>query len=127
MSHLSDNILHRRVRARIYKRDQYNRVVATVHMRRFLFKKDVGLDLLKKGLATTYEAKSGVEWGGQEKAYKAAEGKAKTKRLGIWSGKSEDFESPRDYKTRISDPELAESPKQGTQKKKSWWRRWLFG
>ncbi|KAI1266853.1 SNase-domain-containing protein [Xylariaceae sp. FL1019] len=98
---LSDYVLGRRVRAKIYKRDQYDRIVATVYVRRFLFRRDVGLEMLKTGLATTYEAKSGAEFGGLEEKYKAAEVKAKAKRRGIWSGKPDQFESPRDYKTRI--------------------------
>ena len=58
--------------------------------------------MLKKGLATTYEAKTGAEFGGLEAKYKAAEAKAKEQKLGIWGGKPEHFESPRDYKTRTN-------------------------
>lgn len=53
------------------------------------------------GLATMYEAKTGAEFGGLEAKYKAAEAKAKAKKRGIWGGKAEIFESPRDYKTRM--------------------------
>ncbi|KAI1345218.1 SNase-domain-containing protein [Xylariaceae sp. FL0016] len=98
---LSDYVLGRRVRARIYKRDQYDRIVATVFVRRFLIRRDVGLEMLKRGLATTYEAKTGAEFGGLEDKYKAAEAKAKAKQRGIWGGKPQFFESPRDYKTRM--------------------------
>lgn len=56
--------------------------------------------MLKAGLATVYEAKSGAEFGNLEFKYRRAEARAKIKRKGIWSGKKEDFESPRDYKTR---------------------------
>jgi endonuclease YncB( thermonuclease family) len=90
------------VRAKIYKRDQYDRIVATVFVRRFLFRRDVGLEMLKKGLATTYEAKSGAEFGGLEEKYKAAEARAKAKKRGIWGGKPQYFESPREYKTRMN-------------------------
>lgn len=99
---LSDYILGRRVRAKIYRRDQYDRIVATVFVRRFLVRRDVGLEMLKRGLATTYEAKYGAEFGGLEEEYKAAEADAKAKKLGIWGGKPRHFESPRDYKTRMS-------------------------
>ncbi|KAI4868556.1 SNase-domain-containing protein [Hypoxylon rubiginosum] len=99
---LSNYILGRRVRAKIYKRDQYDRVVATVFVRRFLFRRDVGLEMLKRGFATTYEAKTGAEFGGLEKKYKAAESKAKAKKRGMWGGKPELFESPRDYKIRMN-------------------------
>lgn len=61
--------------------------------------------MLKRGLATTYEAKSGAEFGGKEKAYMAAEAKAKTKRVGMWSQKASEFESPRAYKAKIRDGE----------------------
>ncbi|KEZ44567.1 hypothetical protein SAPIO_CDS3599 [Scedosporium apiospermum] len=116
LSWLTSSILHRRVRAHIHKRDQYDRVVATVYVRRggifsflfpFFLHRDVGLEMLKRGLATTYEAKSGVEFGGREKAYKAAEAKAKAKKVGMWSMKASEFESPRAYKARIRDGEAS--------------------
>jgi len=97
---LSNFILHRSVRARIYKKDQYDRVVATVHVRRFLLRRDVGLEMLKRGLATTYEAKSGAEYGGMEKRYRAAEARARARKMGMWAMKPGFFESPRAYKTR---------------------------
>ncbi|RYP87337.1 hypothetical protein DL769_000541 [Monosporascus sp. CRB-8-3] len=99
---LSNYILGRRVRAKVYRRDQYDRIVATVFVRRFLMRRDVGLEMLKRGLATTYEAKYGAEFGGLEEEYKAAEADAKAKKLGIWGGKPRHFESPRDYKTRMN-------------------------
>jgi endonuclease YncB( thermonuclease family) len=58
--------------------------------------------MLKAGLATVYEAKSGAEFGNLESKYRRTEAWAKLKRKGIWSGKRSDFESPRDYKTRIA-------------------------
>lgn len=97
---LSNYVLKRNVRAYIYKKDQYDRIVATVYVRRFLFRKDVGLEMIKCGMATTYEAKSGAEFGGMKKVYEKAEAKAKRKKLGIWSGKASEFESPRQYKTK---------------------------
>ncbi|KAI0396094.1 SNase-domain-containing protein [Xylariaceae sp. FL0594] len=107
---LSNYILGRRVRAKIYKKDQYDRIVATVYVRRFLIRRDVGLEMLKMGLATTYEAKSGAEFGGLEAKYKAAEAKAKAKKRGMWSGKPEHFESPRQYKTRTNQLTMEEEP-----------------
>lgn len=97
---LSDYILHRNIRAYVYKRDQYNRIVATVYVRRFLLRKNVGLEMVKNGLATTYEAKSGAEYGGMKEVYERAEAKAKRKRRGMWAGKASAFESPREYKTK---------------------------
>ncbi|KAI9845786.1 MAG: putative endonuclease lcl3 [Thelocarpon superellum] len=94
-------LMHRRVRAYIYKRDQYDRVVATVYVRRGLFRRDVGLEMLKTGLATVYEAKSGAEFGTLEDRYRRAEWWAKARRKGMWAGKKAEFESPRAYKTRM--------------------------
>ncbi len=94
-------VLHRRVRAYIYKRDQYDRVVSTVYVRRGLFRRDVGLQMLKNGLATVYEAKTGAEFGKLEDKYRRAEWWAKTRRKGMWAGNKADFESPREYKTRM--------------------------
>ncbi|KAK8056363.1 Micrococcal nuclease [Apiospora rasikravindrae] len=99
---LSEYLLGKRIRAKIYRRDQYDRIVATVFVRRFFIRRDVGFEMLKRGLATTYEAKSGAEFGGLEAKYKAAEAKAKAQKLGMWGGKPEHFESPRDYKTRVN-------------------------
>jgi endonuclease YncB( thermonuclease family) len=65
--------------------------------------------MLKNGLATTYEAKTGAEFGGLEAKYKAAEAKAKAKKRGMWSGKTEHFESPRDFKTRMNLPEASKT------------------
>ncbi|KAK3393176.1 nuclease domain-containing protein [Podospora didyma] len=114
LSFLRSFILGKRVRAHIYKRDQYDRVVASVFVRKapFFLRKDVGLEMLKRGMATTYEAKTGAEFGGKkmEAVYKAAEATAKSKGRGMWSGEKGGFfgmrkepplESPRDFKTRM--------------------------
>lgn len=107
---LTDLILNHRVRARIYRRDQYDRVVAQVYVRKWFFKKDVGLEMLKAGLATVYEAKSGSEFGTSEEQYRAAEEQAKERKVGMWAKpgllqrlvgvKTNTPESPREYKTR---------------------------
>ena len=70
-------------------------------VRRWLvLRKNVGLEMVRQGLATTYEAKSGAEYGGLKALYEKTEAKAKRKRKGMWSGRAKDFESPRDYKNR---------------------------
>lgn len=99
---LKSYILNRRVRAYIYKRDQYERVVATVWVRRWLIRRDVGKQMLKAGMATVYEAKMGAEFGEFEAAYRKAEEVAKRKKLGMWAGNMKQYESPRDYKTRTA-------------------------
>ena len=87
----------------MYKTDQYQRVVATVYVRKGLLRQDIGLQMLRAGLATVYEAKSGAEFGeGLEEKYRNAEWWAKMKRKGMWAGKRKDFESPREYKNRHS-------------------------
>jgi len=98
---LTSYILHRRVRAYIYKRDQYDRIVATVYVRRGLLRRDVGLQMLRQGLATVYEAKSGAEFGTLENKYRRAEWWAQRRKKGIWSLGKAEWESPRDYKTRM--------------------------
>lgn len=99
---LTGYILHRRVRVYVYRKDQYDRAIATVYVRRWLLRRDVGYRMLKLGLATVYEAKTGVEFGpGLEKRYRRAEWWAKTRRKGLWRGaKEKAFETPREYKTR---------------------------
>ncbi|KAI9803504.1 MAG: putative endonuclease lcl3 [Sarcosagium campestre] len=105
---LRDYISGRRVRAYIYKRDQYDRVVATVYVRRGLLRRDVGLQMLKHGLATVYEAKSGAEFGVLENKYRSAEWWAKKRRKGMWGSKSA-LESPREYKTRVGKEEAGKT------------------
>lgn len=77
-------------------------MVATVYIRRGLIRRDVGLQMIKAGMATVYEAKTGAEYGTLEATYRKAEEKAKTARRGLWSTKEKLFESPRDYKTRMN-------------------------
>jgi len=98
---LKSYVLDRRVRAYIYKKDHYDRVVATVYVRRGLIRRDVGLQMIKAGMATVYEAKTGAEYGTLEAKYRKAEGKAKAAKKGLWSTKEKLFESPRDYKRRM--------------------------
>ncbi|KAF2187792.1 SNase-domain-containing protein [Zopfia rhizophila CBS 207.26] len=107
---LTEYILNHRVRAYIYRRDQYDRVVAQVVVRRWLIKRDVGLEMLKKGLATVYEAKTGSEFGEFEQQYRDAEERAKQDKVGMWTKptiiarlrgeQAKSVESPREYKTR---------------------------
>ncbi|PGH16045.1 hypothetical protein AJ79_02025 [Helicocarpus griseus UAMH5409] len=88
---LTTDLLHRRVRAHVYRQDQYGRVIATVYVRRlpfFWIRRDVGLQMLREGLATVYEAKSGVEFGseGAERRYREAEAGARRRGRGLWRG-----------------------------------------
>jgi len=98
---LTSYVLGRRIRAYVYKQDQYGRIVATAYIWKGLLRRDVGLQMIRSGLATVYEAKSGAEFGeGLESKYRKAEWLAKMKRKGMWARKEGDFESPREYKAR---------------------------
>ncbi len=104
----------RRVRAQIWRRDQYERVVATVYVRLFGFwRRDVGLEMLKRGLATVYEARRGAEFGANEAQYRKAEQRARERRVGMWAEPSRlkrylsaapptIVETPREYKNRTA-------------------------
>lgn len=117
---LRGEVLHKYVRAYPYRRDQYERVVCTVYKRKWVFfRTDVGLQMLKRGLATVYEAKFGSEFGDQEEKYREVEAKAKKQGVGMWKepgiiarflgAKSEPVESPREYKTRTAKAEGVEA------------------
>jgi endonuclease YncB( thermonuclease family) len=63
--------------------------------------------MLRKGLATVYEAKVGSEFGGErmEKRYRRAEWWAKKRSKGLWrdfGAIGGSWESPREYKNRMS-------------------------
>ncbi|KAL3481191.1 putative endonuclease lcl3 [Aspergillus californicus] len=112
---LTTYLLNRRVRAYLHRPDQYQRVVATVYMRRTLDfpipfrRRDTSYEMLRRGLATVYEAKWGAEFGGEamERKYRNAEWWAKTKGNGMWKGiwGNKAWESPRDYKIRMGSEE----------------------
>lgn len=133
---LTGYILNRRVRAYIYRRDQYDRMVATVWVRRGLlgglFPKDVGKEMLKAGLATVYEGKTGAEFGESEQEYRAVEEQAKKWKKGMWAGKTKDYESPRDYKTRTAHMSETKAQASGPTESKdanmipSFWRKLIW-
>ena len=98
-----------RVRALVHRQDQYSRVVASVYVRRGIDfppfrRRDVSYEMLRRGLATVYEAKIGSEFGGEktEKRYRNAEWWAKKRGRGLWREFGVgDWESPREYKNRM--------------------------
>ncbi|CAL5872897.1 uncharacterized protein PFLUO_LOCUS7166 [Penicillium psychrofluorescens] len=108
---LTQYLSNRRVRALVHRQDQYHRVVASVFVRRAFDlppfrRRDVSYEMLKRGLATVYEAKVGSEFGGDdmEQQYRRAEWWAKVRAKGLWKDYRKigsDWESPRDYKTRM--------------------------
>lgn len=81
-------------------------------------RRDVSYEMLRRGLGTVYEAKTGAEFGGdkRETRYRKAEWWAKLRGAGLWkdfrkSGK--DWESPREYKTRMGLEDAQEEKKSG--------------
>lgn len=57
--------------------DQFNRIIASVHVKSFIFfSRNLGLELVERGLATMYTAK-GAQYGGYKKELEEAEKKAK--------------------------------------------------
>ncbi|KAJ5365402.1 Nuclease (SNase-like) OB-fold [Penicillium concentricum] len=108
---LTSYLSGRRIRALVHRQDQYSRVVASVFVRRaFDFppfrRRDVSYEMLKRGLATVYEAKVGSEFGGDkmEKKYRKAEWWAKKRAKGLWKDYGRvgsGWESPREYKNRM--------------------------
>ncbi|KAL1303711.1 hypothetical protein AAFC00_007063 [Neodothiora populina] len=112
------------VRAKLYRQDQYQRVVGSVTVMKWgVWPRDVGLDMLRLGHATVYEAKFGSEFGGMEEKYRAAERKAKGHGVGLWKGQGAPglrtwwqklfmsnktkaaFETPRQFKDRTKEME----------------------
>ena len=95
---LETRLLGKRVRVYLHRRDQYGRAVGTVYERlpwyRLWKNENVGVDMVRAGYATVYEAKYGAEFGGAgignkddgEAALREAEAKARSSRRGIWSG-----------------------------------------
>ncbi|OQD84297.1 hypothetical protein PENANT_c013G06271 [Penicillium antarcticum] len=108
---LTNYLTSKRVRALVHRQDQYSRVVASVYVRRaFDFppfrRRDVSYEMLRRGLATVYEAKVGSEFGGEkmEKKYRRAEWWAKKRAKGLWrdyKAVGGNWESPREYKNRM--------------------------
>lgn len=102
------------MRAYLHRPDQYQRAVASVVVRKGIFRRDVSLEMLRAGMATVYEANFGSEFGNKEQEYREAEERAKRQGIGMWAkpgmlgrwlGKQETKESPRQYKRRMSDRE----------------------
>lgn len=128
---LKSLILGRNVTAKLWRRDQYGRVVATVHVRArwtgLWRRRDVGLEMIRAGAATVYEAKFGSEFGGQEAVYAEAEKRAKAANVGMWAHKNargsglfswlsgdkaqHSLETPRQYKDRMKTLESSETRK----------------
>lgn len=101
-------LLGKRVRVWIYRRDQYERVVGSVKVWRWGWRRDLGAEMLKAGWATVYEARTGAEFGGMEDKYRHLEAGARGKGKGMWAWEGKGgaaLESPREFKTRMAKEE----------------------
>ncbi|KAF8245938.1 SNase-domain-containing protein [Wilcoxina mikolae CBS 423.85] len=96
----------RRVRAYLHSKDQFDRVVATVKVRRGLQRRDVGLEMLKAGMATVYEAKTGAEFGNMRSQYEEAEARAKRMKVGLWRQPKRLRVSPHEYKQALKQQQV---------------------
>jgi hypothetical protein len=84
--------------------------------------------MLKRGLATVYEAKYGSEFGEFEQKYRDAEADAKARKVGMWAtpgimerlmgAGGTALESPREYKKRMNDLEKAKGSPVGIKPSK---------
>ena len=112
------------MRVYVYRQDQYQRAVASAYVRRALDfplpfrRRDVSYEMLRRGLGTVYEAKVGAEFGGEanEQRYRKAEWWAKLRGAGLWKDfrkNGKDWESPREYKTRMGLEESVNQPDKG--------------
>ncbi|KAG5520260.1 hypothetical protein PMAC_001339 [Pneumocystis sp. 'macacae'] len=104
MNWLTAYILHKRVRVKLFSRDRYERIVAATEVRHWPFiwiRKDVGLEMLKKGLEVY--TSQGAEYGGKkmEMRYHHEEEKAKRNKVGMWKQSWRVYESPEEYKRHM--------------------------
>jgi endonuclease YncB( thermonuclease family) len=97
-------------------------MVATVWVRRRFFRKDVGKEMLRAGLATVYEGTKGAEFGESEIEYRKIEEWAKARKRGMWAANAKDYESPRDYKIRTAH---VNEPKHEKKEIPGLWKRLL--
>ncbi|OLL22147.1 putative endonuclease lcl3 [Neolecta irregularis DAH-3] len=87
----------KKVRVQVWGRDRYDRVVGLVKVRRWGFKKDVSLEMLKAGWATVYTAQGAV-YGDMLEKFQRAEEIAREKRVGMWQQNMKKYVSPAEYK-----------------------------
>lgn len=86
---LRERILGKFVKVKIMRRDQYDRLVGNVRVRRWWGGwRDLGLEMIETGMAIPYEGVYGAEFDGREAQYRAAEERAKKAKLGLWSKQS---------------------------------------
>lgn len=93
-------ILGKRIWIKPLSIDQYNRCVArAMYWSWWGGWKDIGLQMVKEGLAVVYEGKTGAEFDGREKIYRFYEYLARSRKQGLWIQKK--VETPGEYKKKI--------------------------
>lgn len=99
---LRNYILGRWVYVKPLSIDQYQRCVARVLVLKWNGFKDVSEEMIKAGLATVYEAKTGTEFDGREHIYRKREAQAQKKKRGMWNIDQKKFLTPREYKNKYN-------------------------
>jgi len=108
---LKSTIYNKIVWCQMHKRDQYQRIVASVYYRPRLLsirRTNLSLEMLRAGWAITYDQSGGVYGREGKEKYMEVEAKAQTKRQGMWRHGT-DLESPAEYKKRHKNAAKAET------------------
>lgn len=97
----SKKLLTKKVKVKLLKKDQYNRVLGVVRYNEGLrWNVDMSEELLKQGLATVYR-QGGAEYDGRKDTLEQLEKDAINARKGMWSNGKENAELPSEYKKKI--------------------------
>ncbi|KAM0747784.1 SNase-domain-containing protein [Meredithblackwellia eburnea MCA 4105] len=102
---LTKMVLGKTVTVQPYSKDRYGRIVAMAHFRPFpwIFKRNISEEMLKAGLATVY-TQGGAIHAGLLSRFERLEAEAKRDKRGMWSQSVRSYESPAQYKKRVSVP-----------------------
>lgn len=95
-------VLGKKVRVKLLRKDQYGRAVAKVETRRSFIpflgrRKDVSVELVRRGLATIYTG-GGAVYDGQEDLLQRLEEEARRRKRGVWSLSDKERISPGEFK-----------------------------
>jgi len=91
------------VKVKLLSKDQYGRIVGKVTIRRpilFFWRKDLTIELSKKGYATLYTG-GGAQYDDNKETLEKSIEYAKAKKLGIWSNGVENVMSPAEFKRKM--------------------------
>ncbi|KDQ16573.1 hypothetical protein BOTBODRAFT_107003 [Botryobasidium botryosum FD-172 SS1] len=110
---LTSKILGKTVRCTIHKRDQYQRIVASVYYRPSIYwplLTNLSLEMVRSGWGCVY-TQAGAEYGKEGiDRYLKAQQEAQKKRRGMWAD-GLDVETPAEYKERMKKGKAAPRPK----------------